>query len=299
MILALSSSFSWLEFVIRHPGLLLVLLGVAGEVICDWKEMEGRLARAKRISAILLVVGLAIEFIEAANSDREVAALGKQAATAIERAGIAEQKAGEANERAAITESNNLVLRSNVVALEQQMANSDRSKWPVYSVTAEVGLRFNSEQELAGELKFPARLTISRSRIPSTKILLASDNAINTAEGWTKQPTKQPAGKTYLSAFLLQFSKPFRPLSAPVAIPIPLFGRESATVVADELDTISLQITNFPAGNADVTFGTATIAINEIILKRFNFNPGTINNGFGILTGFTNGASGVRLLQPK
>jgi hypothetical protein len=97
MILATSSLFVCLEFIGRHPGLLLVLIGVVGEIACDWKEMEGRLARAKRISAILLVVGLMMEFWEAAKSDNEVA---------------------DTKERTALVESNNLVLRSNVVALE-------------------------------------------------------------------------------------------------------------------------------------------------------------------------------------
>jgi len=49
----------------------------------------GRLARAKRISAILLVVGLMMEFWEAAKSDNEVA---------------------DTKERTALVESNNLVL---------------------------------------------------------------------------------------------------------------------------------------------------------------------------------------------
>jgi hypothetical protein len=70
---------------------------VVGEIACDWKEMEGRLARAKRISAMLLVVGLMMEFWEAAKSDNEVA---------------------DTKERTALVESNNLVLRSNIMALE-------------------------------------------------------------------------------------------------------------------------------------------------------------------------------------
>src|SRR5437867_3871593 len=98
MILAAASSFSWVEFVARHPGLVLVLIGVIGEVIFDWKEMEGKSAWGKRISAILLVVGLAIEFIEAAKSDREVAILTRQAGDASERAGIANRLAAESNE---------------------------------------------------------------------------------------------------------------------------------------------------------------------------------------------------------
>lgn len=65
-------SLSW-EFIKRHPGIVLVLIGVVGEVICDWKEMAKRLVWAKRLSAIVLIVGLAIEFGEAAKSDNEVA----------------------------------------------------------------------------------------------------------------------------------------------------------------------------------------------------------------------------------
>ena len=52
---------------------MLVLIGVAGEVVCDWKEMTGRLAWAKKISAMLLVIGLTVEFWESAKLDNEVA----------------------------------------------------------------------------------------------------------------------------------------------------------------------------------------------------------------------------------
>src|SRR5579859_1028671 len=103
MIAASSLLSNCWEFSTRHPGILLVLLGVAGEVIFDWKEMKGRMAWAKRLSALVLVAGLILEFSEAAKSDKEVSA-------AIERAGDAEREAGQANERTANTESNNLVL---------------------------------------------------------------------------------------------------------------------------------------------------------------------------------------------
>src|SRR5258706_10997202 len=95
MILAATSLSLCFEFIARHPGLLLVLIGVAGEIIFDWKEMgHGRLAYAKRISAILLVVGLMMEFWEAAKSDKEIAAINLQATQA-------EKKADEAKEQAA------------------------------------------------------------------------------------------------------------------------------------------------------------------------------------------------------
>lgn len=97
MIFASSLLFNCWEFATRHPGILLVLLGVAGEVVFDWKEMKGRLAWAKRLSALVLIAGLILEFSEAAKSDNEVA---------------------DTKERTALVESNNLVLRSNVVALE-------------------------------------------------------------------------------------------------------------------------------------------------------------------------------------
>jgi hypothetical protein len=89
MILAFALLSNCWDFATRHPGLLLVLLGVAGEVIFDWKEMKGKMAWAKRISAIVLISGLILEFYEAAKSDKVVAA-------SIERAGNAEKAAKEA-----------------------------------------------------------------------------------------------------------------------------------------------------------------------------------------------------------
>ncbi len=75
--LALSLLSDCWEFLTRHPGLILVLIGVAGEVICDWTEMgKSKKAWAKKVSAIILVLGLAIEFIEASKVDRETAELG-------------------------------------------------------------------------------------------------------------------------------------------------------------------------------------------------------------------------------
>jgi len=128
MIFASSLLFNCWEFASRHPGILLVLLGVAGEVIFDWKEMKGRLAWAKRLSALVLIAGLILEFSEAARSDEDVSA-------AIERAGIAEKEAGQANERAAEFDadrvtiakeaeeirSTNFVLQAKVLELEGKL----------------------------------------------------------------------------------------------------------------------------------------------------------------------------------
>jgi len=121
MILAFSLLSNCWEFATRHPGILLVLLGVAGEVIFDWKEMKGKMAWAKRLSAIILIAGLILEFYEAAKSDKVVAA-------SIERAGNAERDAKEAGLLAAKIGVTNAQLsfqveelRSNNLVTEKQV----------------------------------------------------------------------------------------------------------------------------------------------------------------------------------
>jgi hypothetical protein len=128
MIILSSLLFNCWEFSTRHPGILLVLLGVAGEVVFDWKEMKGKLAWAKKLSALVLIAGLILEFSEAAKSDKDVSA-------AIERAGNAEKEAGQANERAGKFDadrimvekeaeeirSTNLVLQAKLLELEGNM----------------------------------------------------------------------------------------------------------------------------------------------------------------------------------
>lgn len=74
---------------------MLVFFGVIGELFCDWPEMTGRRALAKKGSAILLVVGLGLEFVEAAKSDIEVARMGLQMADTTKKA---EEAIADANE---------------------------------------------------------------------------------------------------------------------------------------------------------------------------------------------------------
>jgi|SRR5580765_2490256 len=116
------SLFVW-EFVKRHPGIVLVLVGVAGEITLEWKSAKGKLAWLKKSFWVLLVLGLAIEFGEAAKSDKDVAIISKQSGDAIERAGKANQFAAESNERSKQLEATNLVLRSNLTALEMKVAS--------------------------------------------------------------------------------------------------------------------------------------------------------------------------------
>ena len=85
------------EFSKRHPGIILVLSGVAGEVICDWKNHSDFLEKLKQWFAVILVVGLVWELGEAAKLDSETA---------------------HSNERSKQLESTNLVLRGKVAALE-------------------------------------------------------------------------------------------------------------------------------------------------------------------------------------
>jgi len=83
--LILKPLFAIWEFSARHPGIIAVLIAVAGEVACDWNETTGRRAKLKKFFMALLVVGLAYELVEAAKTD-------KDAADAIERAANAEIK---------------------------------------------------------------------------------------------------------------------------------------------------------------------------------------------------------------
>jgi len=96
------------SFVRRHPGLLLVLIGVAGESILDWQDSHGTLGWVRRFFSLVLIARLIEEFYEASKSDKEVAALTLQTASAQKQiaeisleVAKANQAAAEANERAA------------------------------------------------------------------------------------------------------------------------------------------------------------------------------------------------------
>jgi hypothetical protein len=90
-------------FVGRHPGILLVLIGVVGEVCFDWKEMKQKREWGKAIFSIILVTGLVMEFWEAAKSDKEVA---------------------EAKVHFAELTQTNLVLQKQVLTLQSQMSRA-------------------------------------------------------------------------------------------------------------------------------------------------------------------------------
>jgi len=92
---------NWGLFASKHPGLIAVLVGVAGEVYFDWTEEVGKHARWKKFFMALLVIGLTYELYEASESDKEAASAIRTAAEANDRAKEAEKSASQANERAA------------------------------------------------------------------------------------------------------------------------------------------------------------------------------------------------------
>jgi len=98
-------------FCVEHPGVLIVVFAVAGEVICDWNRKKSLRERLKKFFGILLVAGLLLEIVEAVKADKQVAVANLEAkqaetnaAASYEHARVAEQKAGEANEHASTNE---------------------------------------------------------------------------------------------------------------------------------------------------------------------------------------------------
>jgi hypothetical protein len=69
---ALSFSESVRFFGKEHPGILIVAISVACEVVCDLRAEKNLLERIKIFFGICLVVGLLLEIVEAAKSDIQV-----------------------------------------------------------------------------------------------------------------------------------------------------------------------------------------------------------------------------------
>jgi hypothetical protein len=58
-------------FLTSHPGIVLVLVGVAGEIVCEWKHGKW----FKKAFWVMVVLGLALEIPDAAKTDKEAAGL--------------------------------------------------------------------------------------------------------------------------------------------------------------------------------------------------------------------------------
>lgn len=130
LVLSVIISKSVRFFCWEHPGILIVVIAVLGEVICDWNRKKTLKERLKKFFGMLLVAGLCIEIAEAIKSDKKVALAENDAASANERASTNEVHFAEltrSNLLLSVTveglKSDNLVLRSKVVTLEV------KSKW--------------------------------------------------------------------------------------------------------------------------------------------------------------------------
>jgi hypothetical protein len=88
-------------FVFNHPGLIGVLIAVAGEVWLDWNLETGKHAALKRFFMALLVVSLAYELYEASETDKKAADAINLAGQANQRASSNEVQVAEANKHAA------------------------------------------------------------------------------------------------------------------------------------------------------------------------------------------------------
>jgi hypothetical protein len=129
MILATSS-----EFVIRHWGVVLVVIGVIGEAVeivpkLLWKtwadKHKRRLDIFEFVFWLILVIGLCAEIAEAASQDRELETMRRESAKLGESAKENIARLESTNKIVALQlatiESTNLVLRSNVAALDKQV----------------------------------------------------------------------------------------------------------------------------------------------------------------------------------
>lgn len=157
---------------------MLVLIGVAGEIICDWKEMGvGRLARAKRISAILLVVGLMMEFWEAAKSDIQAEQLMK----------------------------GNLVLQTNVASLNGAVIQLAHQYDLSTNALAEANARLAQAHSEANELEYKLKpRTITQSQHDDfVRFLTNVPNKPSTTNTWVI--CSNPSGET--TAFVMQIRK--------------------------------------------------------------------------------------------
>jgi len=105
------------KFINTHPGILLVAIGVAGNVFFTWHSTKTRKEALARFCEIVLVAGLILEIWEAVRQDKEVAIASTQAAEAMDRAGKAEKEAADATLLAARIQKRNFTLRKDLAEL--------------------------------------------------------------------------------------------------------------------------------------------------------------------------------------
>lgn len=138
-IFLLSFSESVRFFGKEHPGILIVAISVACEVICDFRAEKNLLERIKIFFGICLIIGLLLEIIEAAKSDIKVEKLREGnlvLQTNVESLnGVVIQLAheydlstnalAEANARLSGLQITNLALANAVISLNSKLEKTD------------------------------------------------------------------------------------------------------------------------------------------------------------------------------
>ncbi|HXI69371.1 MAG TPA: hypothetical protein VNN22_03325 [Verrucomicrobiae bacterium] len=163
LLFGLIYSPSFRILVLKHPGLIGVLIGVAGEVYFDWGEEVGTKGRWKKFFMALLVVSLAYELVEASETDKE-------AADTIKLAGLA-------NERAATNEVIAVGLAKEVLLLTQQIqdaaktANETREKLGDANTQARLN-ETKSALDLANKVATDVRSIVTNSNLAELKNFL-------------------------------------------------------------------------------------------------------------------------------
>ncbi len=71
-LVSLSGSWTFCE---KHPGIILVVIGVAGEILAAWKKPQTTREALEKFFGIMLIAGLVLEIWEATKEDRQVAGL--------------------------------------------------------------------------------------------------------------------------------------------------------------------------------------------------------------------------------
>jgi hypothetical protein len=280
MFSSLSKPFTmaWLsvsEWYLLLFGVVLVV-GLVGEFLADHKGKKySRLKKRKRLFEILVISGVAGELL----ADGGIFLFGGHLQS------FAEIEVASLNKDAASARLETTQLKLQITRLTNNVEHLDMRKWPVHSLTAEVKLLLKPQQELAGDLNFPAHLEISQSGKNRLKVLLACNGAIDLGF------------ENIAPTYCMMFSSPFRPIGLAIS-PIEVIHGESAIEASSSFDTMSLIITNFPAGNAEIIRASAIVTINEIIRTRFFFNPIQLQNGFGILKGSL-ATNSITILKPE
>lgn len=139
-------------------GWLAVIFGCFGEGIAEFTKYpkdETRRHRIGKVSWLILIVGLALEFWGS----------GKISHIKDERVAKLNLRASQADERAALTASNNLVLRSNLWVLQQ----SGPEKQPVFSASAFLKFTINSTNFVKAEALGSSASRLSAGIVPLTR----------------------------------------------------------------------------------------------------------------------------------